>query len=234
MSDAFLRIEKLTRGRVEGYELWEQIPLSRDTKIIARPSVEPNSIEPDVKIVGDDYISRTPVEINYSDVDGCYIIRDYGTTNGTFLNGELIEKDGRPYRLKDYDLIALAKVGGEMRVVFRFRLSHLTQPAWVSEDPWRPSAVKGLSVNTAAKKVFIDGHEIDLTRTEWKIFEVLYAERGKVCTIDDIAWDVWGTKGASAELVAKYIQRLRDRIEPDRSKPRYIITHSAGGYILEL
>ncbi len=212
--------------------MWQEIPLRADTRIIARPSVGPSATKLHIRIVGGDYISRTPIEISYSHVDGCYMIRDYGTTNGTFRNGELIENDGRSYRLKDYDLIGLAKVRGQMRVVFRFGLSYQTQLAWVSEDPWKPSAVKGLSVNTAAKKVFMDAKEIILNRTKLKVFEVLYAQRSKVCTIDDIAWDMWGMEGASSELVAKYIQRLRDRIESDRAKPRYIVTHSFGGYIL--
>lgn len=80
----------------------------------------------------------------------------------------------------------------------------------------------------------MDGKEVPLTRTEWKVFQVLYANRGKSSTMDDITWEVWGPEGVLPELVAKYIQRLRDKIEPERSKPRYIITNPAGGYILEL
>ena len=234
MADAFLRIEKLLKGKIEGFNQWDEIPLGTDAMLISRPDKEPDAVVPDIKIVGDDYISRTPVEICYSLSDNCYMLRDYGSTNGTFLNGEPVEKDGRPYRLKDYDMVGLAKVHGEMRVVLRFRISHKTQPGWVGEEPWKPSATKGLSVSLAARRVFIDGKEIPLTRTEWKVFEVLHANRGKVCTIDDITWEVWGAGGAAPELVAKYIQRLRDRIEPDRPKPRYILTHSAGGYVLEI
>ena len=234
MSDAFLRIEKLGKGKIEGYDQWEDIPLGTDVVIIARPGKEPDAIQPDINIIGDDYISRTPAEVYYSFSDNCYMLRDCGTTNGTFLNGELIEKDGRAYRLKDYDMIGLAKVQGDMRVLFRFRISHKTQPGWVSEEPWKPSATKGLSVNLAARRVFVDGKDVPLTRTEWKVFEVLHANRSRVCTMDDITWEVWGPSGAAPELIAKYIQRLRDKIEPDRSKSRYIMTHSTGGYMLEL
>ena len=233
MKEAFLRIEKLVKGKVEGYDQWQEMPLSTDAVLIARPSIESDAIKPDIKIIGDDFISRVPVEISYSLSEKCYMLRDCGTTNGTLLNGELIESS-RPYRLKDYDLIGLAKVQGEVRILLRFRLSHKTQPGWVSEEPLKAPTNKGLSVNLAARRVFIDGKEISLTRTEWKLFEFLHTNRGKVCTIDDITWEVWGPNGAATELVAKYIQRLRDKIELDRSKPRYIVTHSAGGYILEL
>jgi hypothetical protein len=231
---AFLRIEKLVKGKVEGYERWQEVPLGTDAVLIARPSSEPDAIAPDVEIVGDDYISRKPIEVHYSFSDQGYMLCDHGTSNGTYLNGELIESDGRLYRLKDYDLIGLARVRGEMRVLLRFRTSHKTQPGWVDEEPCRPSVNKGLSVNLGARRVFVDGKEVPLTRTEWKVFQVLYANRGKSSTMDDITWEVWGPEGVLPELVAKYIQRLRDKIEPERSKPRYIITNPAGGYILEL
>ena len=234
MTDAFLRIEKLLKGKVEGFNQWDEIPLGMEAILIARPDKEPDAIMPEVKIVGDDYVSRTPTEIFYSLSDGCHMIRDHGSTNGTFLNGEPIEKDGRAYPLKDYDMIGLAKIQGEMRVVLRFRISHKTKPGWVSEESWKPSATTGLSVNLAARRVFVDSRDIPLTRTEWKIFEVLHANRDRVCTMDDITWEVWGAGGATPELVAKYIQRLRDKIEPDRAKPRYIVTHSTGGYCLQL
>ena len=232
--DAFLRIEKLTKGKVEGYEQWQEIPLGTDAVLIARPSKEPDAITPDIKIIGDDYISRTPVEISYSFTDNCYVLRDYGSRNGTFLNGASVETDGRPYPLKDYDLIGLAKTQGEIRVLLRFRLSHGTQPGWIGDEPQRPSLAEGLSVNPEARRVYVDGNEVPLTKTEWNVFQFLNSNRGKVCTIDDITWEVWGPDGASPELVAKYIQRLRDKIEPDRANPQYIKTHSTGGYIVEL
>jgi hypothetical protein len=231
---AFLKIEKLVKGKVERCEQWQEVPLGTDALLIARPSSEPDAIDPDIKIVGDDYISRKPIEIHYSFSDKCYMLCDHGTSNGTFLNGELIESDGRLYRLKDYDLIGLAKVRGEMRVLLRFRTSHKTQPGWVDEEPYRPLVSKGLSVNLGARRVFVDGKEVPLTRTEWKVFQVLFINRGKSSTMDDIIWEVWGSEGALPELVAKYIQRLRDKIEPDRSRPRYIKTNPAGGYILEI
>ena len=234
MNEAFLRIEKLTKGKLEGFEQWQEIPLGTDAVLIARPSREPDAVVPDIKIIGDDYVSRTPVQIHYSFTDKCYMLSDSGTMNGTFLNSEQIENDGHPYPLKDYDLIGLAKVQGEMRVLVRFRLSQKTQPGWLGDEASKPSSTKGLAVSPAARRVFVDGKEVPLTRTEWKLLQCLYTNRGKVCTMDEVTWDVWGPDGAFPELVSKYIQRLRDKIEPDRSKPRYIITHSAGGYLLQL
>jgi hypothetical protein len=234
MNEAFLRVEKLTKGKVEGFEPWQKIPLGTDAVLIARPSSEADAIAPDIKIIGDDYISRTPVQIHYSVTDKCYKLSDLGTTNGTFLNGQQIDSDGEAHNLKDFDLIGLAKVQGEMRVLIRFRLGEKTQPPWIVDKTAGPSTTQGLSVNPEARRVYVDGKEVPLTRTEWKLLQFLHANRGKVCTMDEITWEVWGPDGAFPELVAKYIQRLRDKIEPDRSKPRYIMRHSAGGYMLQL
>lgn len=222
---AFLRIEKLTKGKVEGYNEWDEILLSTDAMLIGRPSKKPDAIQPDIEIIGDDYISRgeNQTEIHYSLSDGCYMIRDNGSTNGTFINGELLEKD-KFYHLKDNDLIGLAQVEGKIRVVFRFRESEKTLGPWDVERWGKLPQETGLAINLKARRVFVNGKEVSLTKKEFQVMEVLYDNRGKVCTKEDIAFWVWGREGASDELIAKHISRLRKQIEPDSSKPRYIVT----------
>ena len=124
---AILRIEKLSRGKVKGYDVWDEIPLSTGPVRIGRPSREPDAIPPDIMIVGNDYISRSQAEISYSSDEGCFFIHDNGSRNGTFLNGELLEKN-KPYPLKDHDLIGFARISGEIKVLFRFRTSEVTSP----------------------------------------------------------------------------------------------------------
>ena len=234
-ANAVLRIEKLSKGKVKGYDEWDEIPLSTDAALIGRPSKKPDAIPPDIMIVGNDYISRSQAEIFYSFSDGCFMVRDNGSLNGTFLNGELLEKD-KHYPLKDRDLIGLAKVSGEIKVLFRFRTSEATSPPWVDEEPGKPPTKEGLFLNLRARRLFVNGKEIPLTRKEFKVLEVLYNNRGNACSIDDISWEVWGKEGASDELIAKYISRLREKIESEPSKPRYIVTVSGrqGCYRLDL
>ncbi len=222
-TNAFLRIEKLAKGKVEGYEQWDEIPLSTDAMLIGRPGKKSDAIPPDIKIMGDDYISRNQAEIYYSFGDGCFMLRDDGSLNGTFLNDEILEKN-KPYPLRDHDLIGFGKIQGETRVVFRFSASDATLPPWVEEKPAKPPGKQGLSINIAARRVLVTGKEIPLTRKEFKVIEVLYNNRGNACSIDDISWEVWGKEGASDELIAKYISRLREKIELEPSKPRYIVT----------
>jgi hypothetical protein len=222
---AYLTIEKLTKGKIEGYELWDEIPLSTTAVILGRPSKDIDIITPDIKIIGDDYITRGEhVEIFYNFKDVCFMVRDLHSRNDTFLNGQILEKNN-PYPLKSRDSIGLAKVGGETRVEFRFKLSDedRTLPAWI-DDGGKPPPVKGLHVNLATKKVYVDGREVSLTKTELKLLEVLYENKGKPCNIDEISWEIWGKDSGYNELVSKHVQRLREKIEPEQSKPRYIVT----------
>lgn len=220
---AFLRVEKLVKGKIEGYEQWDEIPLGTDAVLIGRPSKKPDAIVPDIMILGDDYISRNQAEIYYSFSDGYFMLRDNSSLNGTFLNGEILEKN-KPYPLKDHDLIGFCKISGEVRLVLRFRTSDSTLPPWVEEMHDGPPDKQGFFINIAARRVFISGKEVPLTRKEFKVIEVLYNNKGNACSIDDISWEVWGKEGASDELIAKYISRLREKIEPEPPKPRYIVT----------
>ena len=221
---AFLRIEKLATGKVAGYEMWQEIPLSKDNTLIGRSSSKPSSHLPDIKIIGDDYITRIEhVEIFYSHANGSFMIKDKKSKNGTFLNDRILEKD-KPYPLKDRDIIGLAKINREIRVKFRFRFNDETPPPWVEDEIGKSPAEKGLHINLASKKVFVNRHEVNLTKTELKLLEVLYENKGNACSIDDIAWQIWGKAGASDELIAQHIRRLRAKIEINPSEPRYIIT----------
>ena len=232
---AFLKLEKITEGKVEGYSKWDEIPLSAKTVLVGRPGKDPNSASPDIKIVGDDYISRNQAKVFYSADKCCFMICDSGSSNGTFLNGEMLEQN-KSYQLKEYDLISLAKISGETRVDLRFKLSDRTLPSWMMKDMRQDIQKTGLHINFAAKKVFVNKKEAILTRTEFKVLEVLYNNKGKACGTDDIAWEVWGKEGANDELVAKYISLLRKKLESDPSKPEFIITIPGrqGCYLLDI
>jgi hypothetical protein len=221
---AYLAIEKLTKGKIAGYDLWDEIPLSTKAIVLGRPGINLEAISPDIKIIGDDYITRGQhVEIFFNFNENCYMIRDDHSRNDTFLNGQILEKS-KPYRLKSRDLIGLAKIGGETRIDFRFKLydEDGTLAAWADEQGKRPSK-KGLHINPDTKMVSVDGREITLTKTELKLLELLYENKGKACNIDDIAWEIWGKEAAASELVSQHIHRLREKIEPDPTKPRYIV-----------
>jgi DNA-binding response OmpR family regulator len=63
----------------------------------------------------------------------------------------------------------------------------------------------------------------------------LYENSERVCEKDEIANSVWGSANMDKiddERIAKLVSRLRERIEPDPDKPRYLLTAHGRGYRL--
>ena len=69
--------------------------------------------------------------------------------------------------------------------------------------------VNGLRINTATKQVFVDGKEVRLTPTEFKILSLLMRNKGRVFSISDIYENVWDEPGYNAEnTVAVHIRKI--------------------------
>jgi len=230
--NVYLRLEK---GRVDGYGEWQAIPLGTDVTIVGRPPIRsgPDVEVPDIKIM-DDHVSRGHIRIYYSFDVGCFMVRerDSGTQNGTFINEAQIVP-GRAYPLKDGDVVGLAKVGEDYRVVFRFREEEATMPgfATVKEAP-----SEKLMVDLRARRVWVAGREVPLRKKEFDLLAFLYENRGKACSKDEVAEKVWAEERGivSQETIDQNIHRIREQIEPDPSNPCYIVTLPRYGYRLDL
>lgn len=228
----FIRLE---RGRAEGFEAVRERRLESDITVIGRPSANTPLDSPVswIQIV-DDYVSRGHVKITYDSDEMCYLVeeRDGGTQNGTYLNGDRIES-ARHYRLKDGDLIGLAKVGEEFRVVFRFRETQATL-ASIPVSSLFPAS--DITVDVQARRVLAGNRVIPLRRKEFDLLAFLYSNRGKACSRDDIAQRVWAEEGGivAEETIDTMVHRIREKIEPDPSKPRLLVTLPRFGFRLDL
>ena len=94
--------------------------------------------------------------------------------------------------------------------------------------------VNGLRINTATKHVFVDGKEVRLTPTEFKILSLLMRNKGRVFSISDIYENVWDEPGYNAEnTVAVHIRKIREKIEINPRDPRYLKVVWGIGYKIE-
>jgi two-component system, OmpR family, KDP operon response regulator KdpE len=76
-----------------------------------------------------------------------------------------------------------------------------------------------------------DGQVHQLSPLEFRLLEVLLAQRGKPIPPETIITQVWNYgSGESTDLVRKLVNRLRAKIEPDPSNPEYVITVPGAGY----
>jgi hypothetical protein len=74
-----------------------------------------------------------------------------------------------------------------------------------------------------------------LTEKEFLLLKYLEAHPGEVCSKDDLVRAVWPEdqvyeRGIRDDSLAQLVRRLRVKIEPDPSNPRYILTAPGRGY----
>ena len=73
----------------------------------------------------------------------------------------------------------------------------------------------GLAVDSEAHKVTVDGEEVELTATEFKLLTELISRHGRVLTRDQLLNRVWGYEFEGyARTVDTHIRRLRQKLGP--------------------
>ncbi len=81
----------------------------------------------------------------------------------------------------------------------------------------------------------LDGTELHLTSTEFRLLTDLASANGRVLSREDLLEHVWGYDYfGDSRLVDVHIRRLRMKIEPDPANPAYLVTVRGTGYKLVL
>ncbi|MFD2368778.1 response regulator transcription factor [Brevibacillus sp. GCM10020057] len=94
--------------------------------------------------------------------------------------------------------------------------------------------VRGLTLNKNTKTVTVDGNEVRLTATEYKILELLMENKGRVFSIEEIYERVWKEPYLHAEnTVAVHVRRIREKIEINPKDPKYLKVVWGIGYKIE-
>jgi two-component system KDP operon response regulator KdpE len=75
------------------------------------------------------------------------------------------------------------------------------------------------------------GRRVHLTPTEWKILDVLLRRPGKLVAGDTLLTAVRGSsEHTDPSYLRIYLAQLRRKLEPEPSRPRYLITEPGMGY----
>ncbi len=110
-------------------------------------------------------------------------------------------------------------------------LRRAATPPPVEGDPLRFGA---LTIRPDRRQVEINGRGIDLTAREFDLLEFLARHHGQVFTRDELLDKVWDWAYASdGGTVTVHVRRLRQKIEADPERPRYIKTVWGAGYKFE-
>ena len=90
-----------------------------------------------------------------------------------------------------------------------------------------------LKLDREGRRVFIQEKEIKLTAKEFDLLELLVTNPNKVYSREALLGYVWGNKAmdnGDVRTVDVHVRRLREKIEPSPSDPKYVHTKWGVGY----
>jgi two-component system KDP operon response regulator KdpE len=88
-----------------------------------------------------------------------------------------------------------------------------------------------LTVDVPERKVLVNGVKLKLTPREFRVLALLVENAGRTLSHKQVLENVWGFEYAEeVEYVRIYVAHLRQKIEPEPSIPRYILTEPGIGY----
>jgi two-component system KDP operon response regulator KdpE len=121
----------------------------------------------------------------------------------------------------------VAELLARVRVVLR----HL---ATANRDTGEPVFESGsLRADLARREVMVDGEAVRLTPNEFKLLAVLIKNAGKVMTHRQLLREVWGPgAGEETHYLRVYMNQLRQKLEPEASRPKLLLTEPGVGYRL--
>jgi two-component system, OmpR family, KDP operon response regulator KdpE len=121
----------------------------------------------------------------------------------------------------------MAEMTARIRAALRHRYQAQGElPMFVSGD---------LTVDLVRRQVTRGGHEVRLSPKEFELLRHLVAHAGKVLTHRHLLREVWGPAQADeVQYLRVFIRGLRQKLEPDPTRPTHILTELGVGYRLQL
>jgi two-component system, OmpR family, KDP operon response regulator KdpE len=147
-------------------------------------------------------------------------------------------------------VIVLSAVGDEREKVAALDAGaddYVTKPVGIDELIARlratlrratPSAepvltVGELELDLEKRELRVGGKPVHLTPHQFDLLRVLAVNEGKLLTHRAILQEVWGPGyGSESNLLHVHVSQLRRKIEPDPTRPRYLLTEPGAGYRL--
>ena len=122
----------------------------------------------------------------------------------------------------------LARINSQLRRYTRF-----VNKRSAAEERDNTYVVGGLELNTETKEFFVDGELVKLTPIEFKILTLLMTHAGRVFSAEEIYEKVWNEKAINTDTIMVHVRNIRDKIEIDPKKPKYLKVVWGIGYKIE-
>ena len=172
------------------------------------------------------------LDLSLPDLDGVEVLRRVREWSGTPVLVLSV-------REREEDKIAALDAGaddyltkpfsmGELLARIRVALRHA---AHTDDEPIITSGA--LTIDLARRRVTESDREISLTPTEYEILKSLAAHPGRVLTQRQLLRQIWGPQfEQETHYLRVFMSQLRRKLEPDPSRPRYLLTEPGVGYRL--
>jgi two-component system KDP operon response regulator KdpE len=218
----------------------DEVPIRRFLRASLTPEeaefFEAGTGEEGIRLVAQKSPDLVLLDLGLPDIDGLEVVRrlrEWTAVPIIVISARGQEKDkiaaldagADDYLTKPF---ALGELMARMRVAQRhFALSqHAVEKTFESN---------GLRVDFESRQVFVDGREVRLTPTEYRLVALLARHAGKVLTHNQILREVWGQAYEdSTHTLRVHMGTVRQKIEADPARPKFVRTETGIGYRLML
>ncbi len=95
--------------------------------------------------------------------------------------------------------------------------------------------LSGIDVDLARREAHGPAGEIHLTPLEYRVLECLARHLGSIVVQNQLVREVWGPERlGDTRSLRVCVKNLRNKLEPDPHKPRYLVTEAGLGYRLRV
>ena len=91
--------------------------------------------------------------------------------------------------------------------------------------------IRGLKIDKTARRVFVNGKEVQFTTKEFDLLTFLASNPNHVFSKEELFREIWNMESVGdIATVTVHIKKIREKIETDSTKPQYIETIWGVGY----
>ena len=164
----------------------------------------------------------------------CQAIREFSNMPIVMLTAKGDDMDkilGLEYGADDYITKPFNILEVKARIKAIMRRTAASEP---KEENSKVIESGDLKLDCESRRLFVQGREINLTAKEFDLLELLVMNPNKVYSRENLLNIVWGYEyPGDVRTVDVHVRRLREKIEPNPSEPKYVHTKWGVGYFYQ-
>ncbi len=183
-------------------------------------------------LLGREKVDLVILDLGLPDMKGHELLRVIRERDETVPIVVLSSRGDETGKVEAFDLGAddyVTKPFGMNELLARLRAALRHQLAVQGERPI--FKVDELSVDLVRRIVRMGDRDVRLSPKEYEVLRLMVLHAGKVLTHAHILREIWGS-ATDSQYLRVYVRQIRQKLEPDPERPRYILTETGVGYRL--